>query len=78
MPLVPCVPPTGDAAGYATVSNAKAVAAGMTFRSVADSARDSLKWIKEGQDPAATARMQDFLDSGNEDNLLKAWGESQG
>lgn len=78
MHLVPCVSPDDEAKGYATVSNAKAVAAGMTFRSVADSARDSLKWIKEGQDPKRTEQMQEYLDSGKEDNLLKEWGEREG
>ena len=77
MPLVPCIPPDSEAAGYATVSNARAVAAGMTFRSVADSSHDSLKWIKEGQDPKRTAQMQKFLDSGNENDLLKAWGDRE-
>ena len=78
MHLVPCVSPDDEAKGYATVSNAKAVAAGMTFRSVADSARDSLKWIKEGQKPEATANIQKYLDSGKEDNLLKEWAKRQG
>lgn len=77
MHMVPCISPDGEAKGYATVSNAKAVAAGMTFRSVADSARDSLKWIKEGQDAKRTASMQEYLGSGNEDSLLKAWGERE-
>ncbi|MEE8154075.1 MAG: NAD-dependent epimerase/dehydratase family protein [Phycisphaerales bacterium] len=74
MPLVPCIPPDSEAAGYGTVSNAKAVAAGMTFRSVEDSARDSLKWIEEGEDPTRRQRMLDFIvDSGMEDGLLEAW-----
>lgn len=73
VPLVPCIPPDSEAAGYGTVSNAKAVAAGMTFRSVQDTARDTLKWIEEQETDERRDRIMKILNSGNEDKLLEAW-----
>ena len=36
---------TGDDAGFGTMANARGLAAGMTFRPVLDSARDTLAWL---------------------------------
>lgn len=38
------IPPEGEYAGFHRWSNARAVAAGLTFRPVADTVRDTLKW----------------------------------
>ncbi len=73
VPLVPCIPPDSEAAGYGTVSNAKAIAAGMTFRSVEDTARDTLKWIEEEETDERRDQIMKILNSGNEDKLLEAW-----
>ncbi len=35
----------GDAAGFGTLSNARALRAGLTFRPIADTARDTLAWL---------------------------------
>ena len=40
------VPPTGDTAYMGRISRARAVKAGLTFRPVADTARDTLAWWK--------------------------------
>lgn len=77
MPFVPCIPPDSEAAGYGTVSNAKAVAAGMTFRSVEDTARDTLKWIKEEETDERRDQIMSIMNSGNEDKLLEAWKAAQ-
>ncbi|HVE83405.1 MAG TPA: epimerase, partial [Myxococcales bacterium] len=37
---------TGDDVGFASISHARAVAAGMTFRPVDATARDTLAWFK--------------------------------
>lgn len=73
MPLVPWIPPDSEAAGYGTVSNARAVAAGMTFHSVQDTARDTLKWIEEQETDKRRDQIMKIFDSGNEDKLLEAW-----
>ena len=78
VPFVPCISPDSEAAGYGTVSNAKAVAAGMTFRSVAESARDSLKWIEEEETDERRNQIMSILNSGNEDKLLEAWKAREG
>lgn len=44
IPLPIWLPPTGETAGFHQWSNAKAVAAGLTFRPVLDTARDLLEW----------------------------------
>ncbi len=78
VPFVPCIPPDSEGAGYGTVSNAKAVAAGMTFRSVEDTARDTLKWIEEEETDKRRDRIMSIMNSGNEDKLLKAWKAREG
>jgi 2'-hydroxyisoflavone reductase len=40
------VPGTGDTAGFGRRSNARAVAAGLTFRPLAETALDTLAWWK--------------------------------
>jgi 2'-hydroxyisoflavone reductase len=39
-------PPTGEMAGFGTLANARAVAAGLAFRPIADTARDTLAWLR--------------------------------
>jgi 2'-hydroxyisoflavone reductase len=42
--MVPWVMPRGDTLGMSTLSGRKAIAAGLTFRPLADTARDTLQW----------------------------------
>ena len=37
--------PTGEDAGFGTLSNARAVAAGLAQRPIGDTARDTLAWL---------------------------------
>ncbi len=84
--MVPWVSPDneGDAAlpgtsgrrygrGLRTISNAKAVAAGMTFRSVEETARDTLKWIEEEAPPEDRDDILGVLNADTQDRLLEAW-----
>ncbi len=41
------IPPEGDYAGFGTTSNARAVAAGLTFRPLATTAADTLAWVRD-------------------------------
>ena len=45
----------------------------MTFRSVQDTARDTLKWIEEEETEERRDQIMSILNSGNEDKLLEAW-----
>lgn len=40
------IPPEGEYAGFGTISNARAVAAGLTFRPLATTAADTLAWVR--------------------------------
>jgi 2'-hydroxyisoflavone reductase len=71
------LPPTGEYAGFALRSNARAVKAGLKFRPVPDTARATLEWFKsldqERQDKLATGPKPD-----DEQAILAAWHEKQG
>jgi len=41
------IPSQGDYAGFSTRSNAKAIAAGMTFRPFADTVSATLEWFRD-------------------------------
>lgn len=66
------VPPRGEEGGMARTSIAKALAAGLTFRSLADTARDTLAWFK-----TLPAERQKTLKAGltpeREAEVLAAW-----
>jgi len=74
--FIPWLPSEGDFGGLTTVSNAKAVAAGLTFHTVADTARDTKKWFdaQEETEPGKRATLQ-ILNSGAEQELIEAWRE---
>lgn len=76
--FVPWIPSTGDAAGYAAVSNAKAIRDGMTFRPVSDSARDTHAWFASPDGARGSARLDEMLAAGTEDALLDAWAKRDG
>ena len=70
-------PPLGDSKGFHTWSNAKAMAAGLRFRPVEATAKDTLAWFKT-QDPLAKGRTK--LAGPNaeaETQLLAAWKASK-
>ena len=71
------VPPTGDTAGFARVICAKAYAAGLTFRPLADTAKDTLTWY-HGRPAAEQEKARAGLVSEKEVAVLAAWKSKQG
>ena len=66
------VPGAGDTAGFARRSNARALAAGLTFRPVAATAADTLAWFR--QQPAdRQAKLRAGLTPEREADLLAKW-----
>jgi 2'-hydroxyisoflavone reductase len=63
----------GEMAGFGTISNARAVAAGLTFRPILDTAKDTLAWLPAVPDD----KRQRFSSSGigrdKEAKVLAAW-----
>ncbi|HYQ81667.1 MAG TPA: epimerase, partial [Anaeromyxobacteraceae bacterium] len=71
-----CIPATGEDAGMAQVSNARAVAKGLRFRPVAETARDTLAWWKTL--PAERrAKPHAGLSPEREGEVLAAWKASR-
>jgi 2'-hydroxyisoflavone reductase len=66
------VPPTGDMAGFAGQSNRRALDQGLTFRPVAETARDTLAWFKT-QPAARQASLRAGLKPERESAVLAAW-----
>ena len=66
------VPGSGETAGFARVSNARAVQAGLTFRPLATTAADTLAWFK-GQPEARRAKLRAGLSAEREAAALQAW-----
>ena len=66
------VPPIDDMAGFARVSIARATAAGLTFRPVDDTVRDTLAWWKTLPEERR-AKMRAGLGAEREREVLAAW-----
>jgi 2'-hydroxyisoflavone reductase len=66
------VPGTGDTAGFARTSNAKAVSAGLSFRPLATTAADTLEWFL-GQSPARQSELRAGITPGREAAVLASW-----
>jgi 2'-hydroxyisoflavone reductase len=64
--------PRGPDSGMTQVSNARAIAAGLGFRPVADTARDTLAWWK-GQPEERRAKLRAGLAAEREREVLAAW-----
>ena len=62
----------GSDAGFSRVSNARAVKAGLTFRSLAATAADTLTWFKS-QPADRRAKLRAGIAPGREAEVLKAW-----
>jgi 2'-hydroxyisoflavone reductase len=66
------IPAEGDDAGFGQVSAAKAKAAGLTYRPLADTVRDTLAWFRT--EPAGhQAKLKTGLTPEREAAALKAW-----
>jgi 2'-hydroxyisoflavone reductase len=69
-------PPYGATAGYQRRSAAKAIAAGLTFRSLADTARTTLDWHRtrpQAEQDATLRGAVNGLDMAREAEVLAAW-----
>jgi 2'-hydroxyisoflavone reductase len=66
------IPPIGDDAGFGQVSAAKAKAAGLRYRPLDDTVRDTLAWFRT--EPAEhQAKLKTGLSAEREAEALKAW-----
>jgi 2'-hydroxyisoflavone reductase len=63
--------------GYGAVSNAKAIAAGLTFRPLATTVADLLAWYRS-QPAERQAEVRAGLTREQEAELLKAWHAQKG
>jgi 2'-hydroxyisoflavone reductase len=66
------VPTSPEMAGFSRRSNKKAVAAGLTFRPLAETALDTLAWFKS-QTPERQAKLNAGIASAREKEVLAAW-----
>lgn len=66
------VPPVGDMAGFARVSVARALAAGLSFRPVDDTVRDTLAWWRTVPEERRS-RTRAGLAAAREAEVLAAW-----
>lgn len=65
-------PPSGETAGFAQVSAARALGQGLTITPIATTTRDTLQWYL-GQTDAARTRLKAGLPAAKETELLSAW-----
>ncbi len=66
------IPPHGEMAGFASLNVKKALAKGLTFRPLADTARDTLQWFKS-QPAERQAKLHAGLSPQREAEVLAAW-----
>jgi 2'-hydroxyisoflavone reductase len=72
------VPSTGETAGFARRSNARALAAGLTFRPLAQTALDTLEWYRSWPAERRAADLRAGLKPEREAALLAAWKAKKG
>jgi len=65
-------PPRGRTAGFARMSNARAIGAGLTFRPLAVTAAETLEWFLV-QSSDRQASLRSGMSPGREERLLAAW-----
>jgi 2'-hydroxyisoflavone reductase len=66
------VPPHGETAGFAKVSNTRAIKAGLSFRPIADTARATLDWFQT-QPEERRKKLRSGLTAELEAKVLAAW-----
>jgi 2'-hydroxyisoflavone reductase len=71
------VPPVGTFAGLGQVSNAKALAHGLRYRPLADTARATLEWHRS-RPPERQAELRAGLAAEREAEVLAAWANRDG
>ena len=63
----------GDLTGFGTLSNARAVAAGLTFRPIGDTARDTLAWLDTLPEDERAKLRSSGIKPEKETEVLAAW-----
>src|SRR5690606_41435121 len=71
--LTAWIPAIGEYAWVGTTSNARAVAAGLRFRPVADTARDTLAWVSGLPEGARAKVTAGGLSPAREAEVLASW-----
>ena len=72
------IPNEGEYAGFGTTSNARAVKAGLKFRPIGETAKDTLAWLQTlPEDQRAKARSSG-IKRDKEDKLLAEWKQKKG
>jgi 2'-hydroxyisoflavone reductase len=71
------VPPRGEEGGMGTISIQRALAKGLTFRPLAETARDTLAWFKS-QPAERQAKLRAGLSAEREAEVLAAWHKQAG
>ncbi len=71
------IPPRGETAGFMRRSIARALAAGLTFRPLADTARDTLTYYHE-QPADRQAALRAGIDPAREKEILALWHAKHG
>lgn len=71
------VPNSGDSAGFHTRSNAKAISAGLTFRSIADTTAATLAWFAAQPEERRKAGARSGIKAEREAEVLAAWKASR-
>lgn len=71
------IPPSGDAAGFHQRNIKKALAAGITFRPIADTAKASIDWYN-GIEEKLQAGLTRQMDPAKEAEVIKAFRDKQG
>ncbi|UCF19767.1 MAG: NAD-dependent epimerase/dehydratase family protein [Gemmatimonadota bacterium] len=74
--MVPWVAPRGDSLGMSTISADRAIAAGLTYRPLAVTARENLEWWREQSEERRAALGS--LPTQKEREILSAWAERTG
>ena len=72
------IPPEGDTAGFHQANPDRAVAAGLRFRPIGETARDTLAWWKTQPQERQSKPTRAGIAAEREAEVLKAWHEREG
>ena len=76
---IPWVMPDGDDLGHTQISNRKAIAAGLRFRPLLTTARDTIAWRESDAVPAALKKQPRYVLTPDEERaMLIAWKKKAG
>ena len=76
---IPWVMPDGDDLGHTQISNRKAIAAGLRFRPLLTTARDTIAWRESDAVPAALKKQPRYVLTADEERtMLLAWKRKTG